>query len=310
MERRNLRKLVRITAIVAAGAIVLAAAIGLLGRLTGRLGGEPWLKGRYEVERKESVGAMGVERIEVEAVSSDLVVGEGTCGLLEARLAGTAGIDREEALPRLEVRREGDRIRVRVEHRPALFFVPGSKLVLRVLLPRGYSRALALSTVSGGIEVPDGTWKALELETTSGEVQVGAVKAESFAMHSVSGDLRATSIEAGSLELRSTSGELRIAALSGDLRAKTVSGRIDLSWSRFANSVSVEAASGDVRLKLPPEASFRLETRSTSGRLRCAFPIVLAGGSQPGQRTLIGDVGSGSHPIRVRTVSGDIEIVN
>jgi hypothetical protein len=282
MERRNLRKLVRITAIVAAGAIVLAAAIGLLGRLTGRLGGEPWLKGRYEVERKESVGAMGVERIEVEAVSSDLVVGEGTCGLLEARLAGTAGIDREEALPRLEVRREGDRIRVRVEHRPALFFVPGSKLVLRVLLPRGYSRALALSTVSGGIEVPDGTWKALELETTSGEVQVGAVKAESFAMHSV----------------------------SGDLRAKTVSGRIDLSWSRFANSVSVEAASGDVRLKLPPEASFRLETRSTSGRLRCAFPIVLAGGSQPGQRTLIGDVGSGSHPIRVRTVSGDIEIVN
>ncbi len=308
MEKRKVNKLVRITAIVAAGAIVLAAAIALLGGLSGRLGGGPWLKGRYELERKESMSAMGVERIEVEAVSSDLVVEEGAGGFLEARLTGTAATDREEALPRLEVRREADRIRVQVEHRPALFFVPGSKLVLRVLLPQGYSRGLALSTVSGNIELPDGAWAALELKTTSGEVQVGAVKADSFAVHTVSGDLRAASIEAGSLELRSTSGELRIATLSGDLRAKTISGRVDLAWSRFANSVSVEATSGDVRLKLPAEASFRLEARSTSGRVRCAFPIVLSGGSQPGQRTLVGEVGSGNHLIQVRTVSGDIDI--
>jgi lia operon protein LiaG len=308
MEKRNMRKLVRITAIVAAGAIVLAVAIGLLGGLSGRFGGGPWLKGRYEVERKESVSATGVERIEVQAVSSDLVVVEGAGGLLEARLTGTAGTDREEALPRLEVRREADRILVRVEHRPTLFFAPGAKLVLRVLLPQGYSQGLALSTVSGGIEVADGVWSALELKTTSGEMQVGAVKADSVAARSVSGDLLAASIEAGSLMLGSTSGELRIAALSGDLQAKTVSGRIDLSWSRLDNAVSIESTSGDIRLRLPAESSFRLEARSTSGRVRCAFPIVLSGGSPPDRQMLIGEVGSGSHPVRIRTVSGDIEI--
>ena len=308
MERRNVKKLVRITAIVAAGAIVLAAAIALLGGLSGGLGGGPWFKGRYELERKESASAEGVGRIVVETVSSDLIVARGSGGNLEAQLSGTALTDREEALPRLELRREGDLLRVRVEHRPAFVFVPVPKLVLRVLLPQGYGRELALSTVSGDIEVPDGSWASLELKTTSGEVRAGAVKAERFALRTVSGELQAVSIEAGSLELASTSGDLRVAGLSGDLRAKSVSGRIDLAWSRLDDAVSVSSTSGDVRLGLPAEASFRLDARSTSGRLQCAFPIVLSGGPQPGREALVGVVGSGSRPIQVRTVSGDIEI--
>ncbi len=315
MQKTKLHRLVWIAAAVAVAAFGGAALVGWLGGLYGPGFGPRWGGRGIAVEQQEALPAAGVERITVRAVSPRVVVADGEEGRVTARLAGEIYGGREDLVPRLTAESQDGQIVIRVEHPVGALSFHREDLVLTVGLPRDYAGGLAVTTVSGEVELADHEYVDLAVRTTSGEVRIGAVRAGSLALRSVSGRLQVQEAAARTAELSSTSGEIEVGGLAGEVRARTVSGEIALTWAEFSSPAEIGSTSGEVELRLPAGAAFRLEASSTSGEVRCGFPITVAdfasatgAGLVRGEHALAGEVGAGGPPLRVRTVSGEIRV--
>ena len=132
----------------------------------------------------------------------------------------------------------------------------------------------------------------------------GAVDASTL-----SGDVEAQGLD-GRVGFNSVSGDLTMADGSVEkLDAKTVSGRVtaDIELDKGA-ALRVATISGEVAIRLPSEASTRVELRSTTGRVQSEFDGLTASRS-PGASTLTGTLGSGAGRLQVTTVSGQVTLL-
>ncbi len=308
MQRETLKRLVYIAAAIVVVAGAAAGLIALLGGITGSPGGAPGARARYDVDQQERASLDGIGSITVGAVSTPVAVVEGTGNELAVRLYGTVRTNRAQAVPQLVVRTSGGTVEVRVEHQPTFMVFFNSDLRLEVSLPRSYAKELALRTVSGTIDMPDWRLSALELRTTSGRIDVGTVTAARVSIHSVSGRVGARGLGASTVQISTTSGAVTAAGLTGAVNATSVSGHIDLAWTAMSGASDVATTSGGVELRLPATASLRLDAGSTSGAIRSELPVTVRGTSGPGSHALVGDIGGGANPLRVRTVSGAVDI--
>lgn len=315
-----LKKVVLIVAAVAVVAGAAAAVIGLLNGVgSGDAAGVSWgaagttLAGnRFDVDQLKSLPLAGVQRIEIEFVSSDVTVTESADGSVNARLLGTVSSNRSVAEPRLVAETSGGTASIRVDHR-GVGVVMGwyrSDLKLEVAIPKGYRGALVVHGVSADFTLPPGrTFTEVEATSVSGDITLGAFTAETFRSRTVSGDLEAPAASAKNADLGSTSGAMEVGGLRGDLYARTVSGDLRLGWSAFSGSIDISTTSGDVELGIPAGSGFRLDAGSTSGRITSDHAVTVRGSaSGPGRRSLTGEVGTGAGSVRVRTVSGGIRI--
>ena len=309
MQKTKLHRLAWISAAAMVAAFGGAALVGWAGGLFGPGAGPRWGGPGTAIDQREVLEAAGAGRVTVRAVSSRVVVTDGEDGRVTARLAGEVYGGREEAAPRLTAEARDGQIVIRVEHPFKTFHFYRENLVLTVGLPRDWAGALAVTSVSGEVEVADHEFAELAVRTTSGEVRIGAVRAGSIALHSVSGELEARAATARVVELGTTSGEITAGALSGEVRARSVSGEVALSWSQVGGPAEVVTTSGDADLTLPAGAAFRLEASSTSGDVSCGFPITVEEtGGRRRKHALTGQVGTGGPPLKVRTVSGEIRV--
>ena len=282
-------RVVVITAIVAAGCLGIAALIGLAAG-----GFAPWefRRAGATVDERASLPLGGIDLVALTTIAENIRILEGPGDSVEAWLHGTVGAGNPDAAPHLAAERTGSTADIRVERQRLLSIGPfWSDLILEVSLPRGYAGRLSAKSISADITVADHVYAGLALTTTSGEIRAGAVSAPDFAMHSTSGDLRATAVTSQRVDMSSVSGEVKVAFASAPSRMEAAS------------------TSGDVTLRLPPDAQFILDARSISGDISCGFPITISERSTGGGRhVLAGAVGSGRKTAAVRTVSGDIRI--
>ncbi len=150
-----------------------------------------------------------------------------------------------------------------------------------------------------------GTWRS---DFSSGDCAVDVFDGSSATFHTSSGDVAVRGIVSDRLSVETSSGDARIR--DADVRElQTVASSGDLSFetagTRLAR-VLVHSSSGDVHLRLAPEASFHAEADQSSGEMRVRF--------DDGQRQYRrGDLvafrrGAGGADIRVTTSSGDFTI--
>jgi len=216
------------------------------------------------------------------------------------------------------------------------------RTVVKVVLPRNCGRGCAadleirvpkqselhVSTVSADLETKNITG-AQRLNTVSGELSAQMAGAN-FEGRTVSGDLRVlgngqpaeTRVEtvSGNATLQRAAGRVEATSVSGDLRVevdpaqnvrlRTTSGDVSFRGQLTGSgSLEAESVSGDVRLAARAQDGFAYEASSFSGDLDDCF-----GGSAqrtsaygPGSR-LSGSVGDAKGRVRVKTMSGDVEI--
>jgi DUF4097 and DUF4098 domain-containing protein YvlB len=123
----------------------------------------------------------------------------------------------------------------------------------------------------------------------------------------------------GDLEARGLDGEITFGSLSGDLTlagstvrglaARTASGQVTADVDvPDGGDLKVATVSGDVAVRLPQEASARVDLKSTSGRLRSSFDGT---GPDPGARPAVMTVtlGSGSAHLRLTSLTGDVTLL-
>ena len=145
---------------------------------------------------------------------------------------------------------------------------------------------------------------------------------EKIWVNTVSADCTAVDLELRDLEISSTSGGLLVEGVFEELSAETVSGEIDiqgaarelevdttsgdtkLALEQTPNELSYDGVSGDLRLTLPGERSFELETETVSGDVRCEFEAQGDGE----HRFYSSGTADAPAELDLSTVSGDLEI--
>jgi DUF4097 and DUF4098 domain-containing protein YvlB len=173
------------------------------------------------------------------------------------------------------------------------------------------------------------------LKTVSGELRADFVSGggADFEAKTVSGDMRlrgsGTASQPGSIRLGTVSGDITLDGGTGEIEATSVSGDVHLEM-QMANGVRLhstsgdltfrgglspdatieaETVSGDVTLRPRAQGGFEYEASSFSGDIGNCFGKEAESTSShgPGSR-LNGTAGDGKGRVRVKTMSGDVEI--
>jgi DUF4097 and DUF4098 domain-containing protein YvlB len=267
-------------------------------------------------EKRVPAGPSGV--VEISNVAGMVEV----AGWDRSEVEVKAQLDSEDI--KVEMTSEAGRTRIRV-------VVPrrsgnDSDAQLQIRVPR--ASELEISTVSADINARDVTGEQ-RLKTVSGNVKTD-IAAHDVEVKTVSGDLwlRGKSEDA-SLRLSTVSGNIRLERAAGELDAITVSGDMSLDVQparslrlrttsggvefrgRLTRGASFEAEtiSGDLTVRARAEDGFEYEVSSFSGDIENCFDVEAQKTSRhgPGYR-LSGKRGEGTGKVRMRTMSGDVDL--
>ena len=196
-----------------------------------------------------------------------------------AAQAALAGID-------VQITRDGDTVRV-VARRPA-----------------GASTSMWSLGTSVTLRVPAAT--AATLQTGNGEVKVEGVEGPVKA-HSSNGaiDLKGGT---GPLDLRTSNGRVSCEATDAVVAAETSNGAIEFRGSLAAGGSSFETSNGAVRIKLPPDAAFALDAKTSNGKVEAA-DFGLRPGKGPRSKHLVATVGDDPKVrLKIRTSNGAVKV--
>lgn len=160
------------------------------------------------------------------------------------------------------------------------------------------------STGSGSIKV-DGA-AGLEAQTGSGSITATSV-AGAIKVRSGSGSITITQAGKGDVEVSAASGGITLAGVDGAAHVNSSSGSITIE-GRPSGPWSVHASSGGVTMTVPPDASFNLDARTSSGAIDSVRPVTMTVTGKIDKRHIQGKVGGGGPLIEVSCSSGSIRI--
>ena len=156
---------------------------------------------------------------------------------------------------------------------------------------------------SGRIRI-DGVGGSLSVKTGSGSIDARAVEG-AITASAGSGGIELEQTGEGDVSVDSGSGGVRVRGVRGGLSVSSSSGSIR-AQGEMVRPWSLEASSGGITVELPPEASFELDARTSSGHIDSERPVTVPG--RTSRKTRRGAVGSGGPRLEIETSSGSIVI--
>lgn len=223
---------------------------------------------------------------------------------------------------------ETDRGRTSIKVRgPGLGLGGGDETDLKVKVPRGsevdvtavsanvtstgVQGSQRLKTVSGSIKADIGQ-SDIEAKTVSGDMVLQGQGGKPAQLHltSISGSIR---LEHGSgdVESTTTSGTLSVQLdTARSVRMRSISGDVSLRGKLTRDAdVDTQTVSGSIKMQTDSDSGFEYDVSSFSGDIDDCFNIKAERTSQyaPGKR-LSGSLGKGSAHVRLKTMSGDINL--
>jgi hypothetical protein len=145
--------------------------------------------------------------------------------------------------------------------------------------------------------------------TLTAQAGSGNIRAEGIAgaitARTGSGEIELAQVAAGDVSAHAGSGNVKLRGIKGGVRADTGSGDIDAEGD-IAHDWRLGAGSGNISLKLPAQASFNLDARTSSGTLKVNHPLTMQG--TMARNHIQGKVGNGGVLLEVHTGSGNIHV--
>lgn len=156
---------------------------------------------------------------------------------------------------------------------------------------------------SGDIRM-QGIQGSAEITAGSGDIEMGSVSGRVRATAG-SGDITLSS-PGNAVTIRNGSGDIRVTGISSDLRIRTGSGTVTIAGTPSTGAYwELHAASGDIRLAVPTDASFRFDAHTRMGDIESHLPLTIL---EQSKRELRAVVGKGAARVEVRTTTGDIRL--
>ena len=145
----------------------------------------------------------------------------------------------------------------------------------------------------------------LYAETGSGNIHADDIAGDVF-VNTGSGDVEVGQSSGGSVKAQTGSGNIRLRGVKGGLRADAGSGNIQAEGEPTSDW-RLGAGSGNITLKVPTQASFNIDARTSSGSLKLNSHQVTTQGTLA-KNHIQGKVGNGGVLLDIHTGSGDIEL--
>ena len=158
---------------------------------------------------------------------------------------------------------------------------------------------------SGSGDLKIGSVKgALTATTGSGNIHADGVAGE-ISANTGSGDVEMRQVAAGNVKVGTGSGNIKLHGIKGGLQAQAGSGDIQADGEPTSNW-RLGAGSGNITLKMPSQASFDIDARTSSGTLKVTRPVTVQGTMS--RNRIQGKVGNGGPVLDLHTGSGDIYV--
>ncbi len=124
---------------------------------------------------------------------------------------------------------------------------------------------------------------------------------------SVSGNVEMTEVM-GSIKAESVSGNVSVRDVTGILNASTVSGNViaEIAKLQGTGDMKFSSISGNVLVKAPADLDAAINMSSLSGSLKTDFPIEIQERRYGPGLSARGQLGSGSHNLRITSISGNV----
>jgi hypothetical protein len=145
----------------------------------------------------------------------------------------------------------------------------------------------------------------LYADTGSGNIHADDIAGDVFA-NTGSGDVEIRQSAGGSVKAQTGSGNINLHGVKGGLRADAGSGNIQAEGEPTSDW-RLGAGSGNITLKVPTQASFNIDARTSSGTLKLNNHQVTTQGTLA-RNHIQGKVGNGGVLLDLHTGSGDIEL--
>jgi DUF4097 and DUF4098 domain-containing protein YvlB len=164
---------------------------------------------------------------------------------------------------------------------------------------------------NGSVEVEDAVSR-VDLSAFSGRLRASDVNGDAH-FETISGEIEVQDIR-GAIDANTVSGDIDlIGVTSKSVRAKTTSGDVTFDGIVDSNGrYELSSHSGDIRLRVPRDASAQLSVSTWNGTIDSQFPITLKPGQQRigtlNAKRFTFEIGSGAARIVAETFSGDITV--
>jgi DUF4097 and DUF4098 domain-containing protein YvlB len=160
-----------------------------------------------------------------------------------------------------------------------------------------------VSSGSGDIKI-NSVKGGLNAEAGSGNIRAQGV-AGAMSAHTGSGDVELEQVSAGDVRVSTGSGNVKLRGVKGGLNADTGSGEIHAEGEP-THDWRLGAGSGNITLRVPSQASFNIDARTSSGTLKVNHPVTMQGTLS--KNHVVGKVGNGGVLLDIHTGSGDIYV--
>lgn len=169
-----------------------------------------------------------------------------------------------------------------------------------------------LSDLGGAVEARTGSGEitlsdidgSVEVSTGSGDIIAERI-AGAFNGSTGSGSIELVQTASGAVAVATGSGSVSLSGVQSAARARTGSGRIEIDGVP-GGLWDLETGSGSVYLRVPEDAAFSLDVRTSSGAVQTSHAVTMVGTIARG--SLRGDVRGGGSLVHVRTGSGSIRV--
>lgn len=176
-----------------------------------------------------------------------------------------------------------------------------------VKLPRQVGK-IELSGASSDIELRDITAAQIMVNTASGSVEIADAVADIMAK-TASGELNLGQVK-GNVTASSQSGSINITDLSGTANTSTVSGKTEVVFENLAQGSPLEfkSVSGGIDIQFRDQANFDLTAETVSGNIDLDGDFAFEVEKRMVGARATGREGQGGPPLRIKTVSGGIQL--
>jgi DUF4097 and DUF4098 domain-containing protein YvlB len=161
-------------------------------------------------------------------------------------------------------------------------------------------------TSSGSIRI-QAARGVVEARNAGGDITIGNA-VNQVAARTSSGSITVESVK-GNLKAANSGGNIEVKAAWAAVQATTSSGAIvaDLV-AQPTEDCRLEVSGGNITLTIPKSAGFKVDARSSGGKIETELPVAMTVRGEPKSGVLQGKINEGGPALFLRSSSGDIQI--
>lgn len=258
---------------------------------------------RFDKSSGDEVSLRGIDVIDIDISSVQATIIPENRKTLKTELSGKG---------KVTVDKSGDTLRVKYKRSGMnLFSFIKNNPKVTIYLPINYENDMNIKVGSGLLNFTSLAKNSpmqlnyLDVKLGSGKMDLNNIRTEEFSFDGGSGVININRLitEDGSIDINS--GIVKVEHYEGKLDASVLSGLLHVQIDKLKDDIDIDVNSGQLKLDLPDDASFKLNSKLGSGLITCDFP--LENRSQE-KKKLTGVHGSGEHELDISVSSGLVKI--